>query len=252
MAMNDEQLLRYSRQLLLPGFDLEGQEKLLAAKVLVVGLGGLGCPVAMYLAAAGVGRLVLVDDDRVDLGNLQRQIAHTTARIGSNKAASACLTLQALNPDTEIEVLQERLAGERLAAVVAACDVVLDCSDNFRTRFALNRAAVTAGKPLVSGAAIRAEGQLSVFDSRLPGAPCYHCLYQESEELDASCSSNGVLAPLVGVIGSLQALECLKLLSGFGEVLTGRLLLFDAATLQFREMRLSQDPQCPVCSRRAD
>jgi len=250
--MNDEQLLRYSRQLLLAGFDIEGQQQLLAATVLVVGLGGLGCPVAMYLAAAGVGRLVLVDDDLVDLGNLQRQIAHTTARIGSNKAESARQTLHALNPGTRIEVLAERLAGERLNAVVAGCDVVVDCSDNFRTRFALNRATVAAGKPLVSGAAIRAEGQLSVFDSRQPGAPCYHCLYEEADELDASCSSNGVLAPLVGVIGSLQALECIKLLSGFGEPLIGRLLLFDAATLQFQELQLAQNPQCPVCSRQAD
>jgi len=247
--MNDEQLLRYSRQLLLAGFDVAGQEKLLAAQVLIVGLGGLGCPVAMYLASAGVGHLVLADDDRVDLGNLQRQIAHTTDRIGLNKAESARATLQALNPGVQVTVCTERLVGNALHELVARCDVVVDCSDNFATRFALNRATVAAGVPLVSGAAIRLEGQLSVFDVRKHNTPCYHCLYQEEgEDPDASCSSNGVLAPLVGVIGSLQALECLKVLSGTGTPLHGRLLLFDAQTLQFRELQLRKNPECPVCA----
>jgi molybdopterin/thiamine biosynthesis adenylyltransferase len=236
--MNDEQLLRYSRHLMLTGFDVAGQEALLAARVLVVGLGGLGSPAAMYLAAAGVGRLVLADDDTVDLSNLQRQIAHTTAALGRNKAASARDTLLALNPTIEVELLETRLEAEALDAAVAAADVVLDCTDNFRTRFALSAACRRQGVPLVSGAAIRAEAQLTVFDPRDPDSPCYHCLYQESEELDLSCSTNGVLAPLVGIIGSLQALECIKLLSGFGRPLVGRLLLLDAASLQMRTLTL--------------
>lgn len=246
--MNDEQLLRYSRHLMLEGFDVAGQEKLLAAKVLVVGLGGLGCPVAMYLAAAGVGELLLADDDHVDLGNLQRQIAHTTQRIGRNKAESVRDTLLALNPDARVQALPERLAGERLLALVEACDAVVDCTDNFTIRFALNRAAVASGVPLISAAAIRMEGQLSVFDVRGAGTPCYHCLYQEGDELDTSCSQNGVLAPLVGVLGSLQALECIKVLSGTGTPLHGRLLLFDAAALSFTTLQLARNPDCPVCA----
>jgi molybdopterin-synthase adenylyltransferase len=246
--MNDDELLRYSRQLMLAGFDVAGQEQLLAATVLIVGLGGLGCPVAMYLAAAGVGHLVLVDDDRVDLGNLQRQIAHTTAGIGRNKAESARDALLALNPGVRIDIHPTRLAGAALQQLVAGSTAVVDCTDNFTTRFALNRAAVAAGVPLVSGAAIRMEGQLSVFDPRQPGTPCYHCLYEEGEDLDASCASNGVMAPLTGVIGSLQALECIKVLSGTGTPLYGRLLLFDATTLQFQEMQLQKNPACPVCA----
>jgi len=243
---------RYARHLALDEIGTSGQLALKNARVLVVGCGGLGSPLALYLAAAGVGNLTLVDGDSVELSNLQRQILFGDRQLGAAKAIAGAERLQALNGDIEVTPIAAHLDTGNGPSLIAEADLVVDCSDNFRTRFALNRAAVAAGKPLVSGAAIRAEGQLSVFDSRSPGAPCYHCLYQESEELDASCSSNGVLAPLVGVIGSLQALECLKLLSGFGEPLTGRLLLFDAATLQFREMRLAQDPQCPVCSRRAD
>lgn len=245
--MNDEQLLRYSRQLMLPGVDVAGQEKLLAARVLVVGLGGLGCPAAMYLAAAGVGRLTLVDHDTVDLSNLQRQIAHTTASVGRYKVESARDTLLALNPAVIIDTVPRKLPDAELAALVALHDAVLDCTDNFAVRFALNAACVQAGVPLVSAAAIRLEAQISVFDTRLPDAPCYRCLYQEDAEADLSCAHNGVLAPLVGVVGSLQALECLKLLAGLGTTLSGRLLLLDASRLQWRELQLRKNPDCPVC-----
>lgn len=246
--MNDELLLRYSRHLLLPNFDVAGQEKLIAATVLIVGLGGLGCPVAMYLGAAGVGHLILVDDDQVDLSNLQRQIAHTTASIGRNKAESARATVLALNPEIKVTVLAERLDAARMLELAGDCDAIVDCTDNFKTRFALNRAAVASRVPLISGAAIRMEGQLSVFDTRQSGTPCYHCLYEEGQDGDMNCSENGVLAPLVGVIGSLQALECIKVLSGTGNTLCGRLLLLDAVSMQFREMRLEQNPDCPVCA----
>jgi molybdopterin/thiamine biosynthesis adenylyltransferase len=245
--MNDEQLLRYSRQLMLPGVDVAGQEKLLAARVLILGLGGLGCPAAMYLAAAGVGQLTLVDHDTVDLSNLQRQIAHTTASVGRFKVDSARDALQALNPSIAIETVAAKVEGEALAALVMRHDVVLDCTDNFAIRFALNAACVAARVPLVSAAAIRLEAQISVFDPRQPDSPCYRCLYEEDAEADQSCAHNGVLAPLVGVVGSLQALECLKLLAGLGTSLSGRLLLLDAARLEWRELRLRKNPDCPVC-----
>jgi molybdopterin/thiamine biosynthesis adenylyltransferase len=245
--MNDEQLLRYSRQLMLPGVDVAGQEKLLAARVLMLGLGGLGCPAAMYLVAAGVGHLTLVDHDTVDLTNLQRQIAHTTASVGRFKVDSARDTLLALNPTITIETVAARLEGELLADLVKRHDAVLDCTDNFAIRFALNAACVAARVPLVSAAAIRLEAQISVFDPRQPDSPCYRCLYEEGTEADQSCAHNGVLAPLVGIVGSLQALECLKLLIGFGTSLSGRLLLLDAARLEWREMRLRKNPDCPVC-----
>lgn len=245
--MNDEELLRYSRQIMLPRFDVQGQEKLLAAKVLIVGLGGLGCPVAMYLAAAGVGHLTLVDNDAVDLSNLQRQIAHETASIGRNKADSARDTLLALNPQTRIDIIPERLAAEALLQAVAGSSAVVDCTDNFSTRFALNKACVDSKVPLISGAAIRMEGQISVFDSRLPEAPCYHCLYEEGQDGDLTCSENGVMAPLTGIVGSIQAMECIKVLAGCGTSLSGRLLLVDAYGMQFREMQLRKNPACPVC-----
>jgi adenylyltransferase/sulfurtransferase len=239
--------LRYSRQLLLPQFDVAGQHALRKARVLIVGLGGLGCPAALYLAAAGVGTLVLADADAVELSNLQRQIAHTSARIGCNKAESAAQLLREINPHTQLEIVPERLAGESLRESVAGVDAVLDCSDNFTTRFALNAAAVAAKVPLICAAAIRMEGQLSVFDARRTDSPCYRCLYDDASELDQSCAQNGVLAPLVGVLGTLQALECLKVLSGMGTPLVGKLLLFDALRLQFRELKLRRNPQCPVC-----
>jgi adenylyltransferase/sulfurtransferase len=235
--MNDDELLRYSRQIMLPHFDIEGQEKLLAAKVLIVGLGGLGCPVAMYLAAAGVGHLILTDNDSVDLSNLQRQIAHQTASVGRNKAESACDALRALNPHTGITLITERLVDDALLQAVAGSSAVVDCTDNFSTRFALNRACVASKVPLISGAAIRMEGQVSVFDSRVPESPCYHCLYEEGEDGDLSCSENGVMAPLTGIIGSIQAMECIS----------GRLLLVDAFGMQFREMQLRKNPACAVC-----
>jgi molybdopterin/thiamine biosynthesis adenylyltransferase len=250
--MQDDELLRYSRQIMLPQFDVAGQDKLLAASVLVVGLGGLGSPVAMYLAAAGVGHLVLVDDDAVDLSNLQRQIVHTTAGIGRNKAESARDTLLALNPGTRVDIHPCRLEGEDLDAAVSASSAIVDCTDNFATRFALSDAAFRHGVPLVSGAAIRLEGQVSVFDPRVAGSPCYRCLYDEAEELDLSCSSNGVLAPVVGIVGSIQATECLKLLAGAGTPLVGRLLLVDANTMQFRELKLQANPACRMHGVRPD
>jgi molybdopterin/thiamine biosynthesis adenylyltransferase len=245
--MNDEQLLRYSRQIMLSDIDIEGQEKLLAAKVLIVGLGGLGSPVSMYLAAAGVGQLVLADFDAVDLTNLQRQIVHATARIGINKAASAAQTLRAINPDVCLTLVEEKLTEQTLPEWVAAADVVLDCTDNFAIRFALNAACVAAKVPLVSGAAIQLEGQVAVFDARIDGSACYRCLYEESSD-DLTCAANGVLAPLVGIVGSMQALEAIKLIAGFGQSLAGRLLLFDARHSQWRELKLVKDKNCPVCS----
>lgn len=245
--MNDNQLLRYSRQIMLQDVDIDGQEKLLSARVLIVGLGGLGSPVAMYLAAAGVGHLVLADFDTVDLSNLQRQIAHTTDRVGQSKAQSAAQTLRALNPDVQITCIETRLDAEALTAQVSTATVVMDCTDNFATRFAINAACVAARVPLVSGAAIRLEGQVAVFDARVEHNPCYRCLYEEGEE-DLTCAANGVLAPLVGIIGSMQALEAIKLIAGFGDNVAGRFLLFDARYSQWREFKLPKDDQCPVCS----
>lgn len=243
--MNDDQLLRYSRQIMLPDVDLEGQEKLLNARVLIVGLGGLGSPVAMYLAAAGVGKLILADFDEVDLSNLQRQIIHNNARIGHNKAQSAAQTLRALNPEIEINCVDTKLDASTLKELVASVDVVADCTDNFAIRFALNAACVAEKVPLVSGAAIRLEGQVAIFDSA-NNSPCYRCLYEENDD-DLSCAANGVLAPLVGVIGSMQALETIKIIVGFGANLAGRLLIFDARHSQWRELKLPRDPDCPVC-----
>lgn len=245
--MNDDQLLRYSRQIMLPAMGVEGQERLLAARVLIIGLGGLGSPAAMYLAAAGVGTLVLADFDQVDLSNLQRQIAHATDRIGTLKVESARQTLAALNPECRVESIPRMLDAPELAAEVAQADLVLDCSDNFATRFAVSAACQRAGKPLVSGAAIRMEGQVSVFSGR-PGDPCYHCLYGAEGEVDETCTENGVLAPLVGIIGSIQATEAIKVLAGIGEPLYGRLLVLDAATMEWRSLRLRADPACPQCS----
>jgi molybdopterin-synthase adenylyltransferase len=246
--MKDEELLRYSRQILLPELDVAGQEKLLNAKVLVVGMGGLGSPAAMYLAAAGVGSLTIADFDRVDLSNLQRQIIHTSERISMSKVESAAQTLAALNPSTHIVPIGERLNPETLQAVVNLVDVVLDCSDNFTTRFAINRACVSGGVPLVSGAAIRLEGQIAVFDPRRNDSPCYRCLYDEVDDEQLSCAQNGVLAPLVGIIGSMQALETIKLLAEFGDSLVGRLQILDAKSIHWRELALTKDPQCPVCA----
>lgn len=244
--MNDDQLLRYSRQIMLPAIGIEGQEILLGARILIVGLGGLGSPAAMYLAAAGVGNLVLLDFDQVDLTNLQRQIVHTTSRIGELKVESARETLLALNPECKVETIAEKLDQEALQQQIEKADLVLDGTDNFATRFAINKACYLTGTPLVSGAAIRMEGQISVFTGE-PGGPCYHCLYPDEGEMDETCSANGVLAPLVGIIGSLQATEAIKQLTGAGNTLHGRLLLLDALEMEWRSLRLIPDPACPVC-----
>jgi len=245
--MNDEQLLRYSRQIMLPELDVAGQEKLLAARVLIVGMGGLGSPLAMYLAAAGVGNLVIADDDEVDLSNLQRQIVHRSDAIGEAKVASAGRTLHALNPEVQVEMIEDRLTSHRLQEIVATCDLVLDATDNFATRYALNDACWSAVTPLVSGAAIRWEGQVSVFDPRQDGAPCYRCLYPEGADEALNCAENGVVAPLVGIIGACQALEALKLLAGVGQPLTGCVLYFDGKRMEWRKLRLNRNPSCPTC-----
>lgn len=245
--LTDEELLRYSRQILLQHIDIDGQLRLKQSRALIVGMGGLGSPVALYLAAAGVGELHLADFDTVDLTNLQRQILHDSHSVGQAKVDSAIARLNAINPDVALVAHRTALDADSLAAAVAAVDVVLDCSDNFGTREAVNAACVAARTPLVSGAAIRLEGQLSVFDLRRADSPCYHCLYGHGSEADLTCSEAGVVGPLVGVVGSLQALEALKLLAGFGEPLVGRLLLIDALTTRFRELKVRRDPQCSVC-----
>ena len=245
--LDDDALLRYSRQILLKQIDIEGQLRLSQSRVLIVGLGGLGSPVALYLAAAGVGELHLADFDTVDLSNLQRQVMHDSASIGVSKVDSAMTRLTALNPQVQLVAHRQALDSDSLAAAVAAVDLVLDCSDNFSTREAVNAACVATSKPLVSGAAIRLEGQLSVFDPRNPDSPCYHCLYGHGSEAELTCSEAGVVGPLVGLVGSLQALEALKLLAGFGEPLVGRLLLIDALGSRFRELRVKRDPACGVC-----
>ena len=246
--MNDDELLRYSRQIMLPQMDIAGQEALLNANVLIIGLGGLGCPAAMYLASSGVGHLTLADDDVVDISNLQRQIAHVTDNIGLSKVASAAQAIQKINDNVSVTQLNSRLEGKALADAIGAADVVLDCTDNFSTRFAINAEAIQQKVPLVSGAAIRLEGQISVFDSRNEDSPCYQCLYQEGDDLQLSCSESGVMAPLVGIIGTLKAMECIKLITGIGKILTGRLLFLDAQTMQFREMALKKNPDCACCS----
>ena len=247
--MNDEQLLRYSRQILLPQIDVEGQERLLAARVLVVGLGGLGSPVAMYLAAAGVGALTLVDHDRVELSNLQRQIVHTLSSVGKTKVESAAATLRALNPDTRVDTIAERLDVDRLAALLPRVDLVVDGTDNFATRYLINDACFAHGVPLVSGAAIRMEGQVAVFDPRRADSPCYRCLYPTGDDDALNCAENGVAAPLVGVIGAVQAMEVLKLITGAGETLTGAVLYLDALTMDWHRLKLRRRPDCPVHAR---
>ena len=246
--MNDEALLRYSRHILLSQIGIEGQENLLAARALVLGAGGLGSPAALYLASAGIGTLAIADGDTVDLTNLQRQIVHRQASIGQPKVLSAQATLAEINPDCRVLPLQERLGGARLDAEVAQADVVLDCSDNFVTRHAVNRACVKYRKPLVSGAAIRFDGQIAVFDSRRDDAPCYHCLFPEAEDVEeVRCAVMGVFAPLVGIIGAMQAAEALKMVIGCGESLAGRLLLLDGLAMEWRSIVVPRDPACPVC-----
>jgi len=246
--MNDDQLLRYSRHILLAELGVEGQEKLLAAHALIIGAGGLGSPAALYLASAGVGRITLADGDTVDLTNLQRQILHASASVGRPKAASGRDALARLNPEVRVTALEERLDLERLDALVGDATVVLDCSDNFATRHAVNRACVRHRRPLVSGAAVRFDGQVAVFDLRRPDSACYACLFPESgESEDVRCAVMGVFAPLTGIIGSIQAAEALKILAGAGETLAGRLLLLDALAMQVRTITLRKDPACAVC-----
>lgn len=245
--LNDAALLRYSRHILLPQIDIEGQQRLSAARALVVGAGGLGSPVALYLASAGVGQITIADDDQVELSNLQRQVVHDMHSLGRNKAESACEAMLAMNPEVRVTALAQRLDHASLCSLLAEHDVVLDCSDNFSTRHAINRAAVSCRVPLVSGAAVRFDGQLAVFDSRQADSPCYCCLFpQQGEASDGPCATFGVLAPLVGVIGSLQATEAVKLLAGIAPAL-GVLTLYDALHASFRQVRVTRDPDCPVC-----
>jgi adenylyltransferase/sulfurtransferase len=246
--MNDNQLLRYSRQIMLPQIDIEGQQKILAANVLIVGAGGLGSPAAMYLAAAGIGSITIYDNDEVDLSNLQRQIAHHTPDIGTDKVISTRQTLNKLNPDVNVRAVKQRLTGEQLDLEVINADVVLDCSDNFSTRFAINNACVKHHTALVSGAAIRFEGQVSVFTPGFNNSPCYNCLYNNDGDELQNCATNGVIAPITGIVGSIQALEAIKLIMGIGETLTGRLLLLDGLTMEWNTMKLRKNPMCPTCS----
>ncbi|PPC82748.1 MAG: molybdopterin biosynthesis protein MoeB [Methylotenera sp.] len=247
--MNDNQLLRYSRHILLPQIEYEGQDKLVQGHALIVGAGGLGSPAALYLAAAGVGTITICDFDAVDLSNLQRQVLHTTGAIGMNKALSAQKTLLALNPDITVNAIGERASESELHALVARADVVLDCSDNFATRYLLNKLCVQLKKPLVSGAGLGFEGQVTVYDMRSAQSPCYHCLFPDNGEgTDLRCATNGVFAPLVGMIGTTQAAEALKILMGIGDSLQGRLLLLDALSMEWRTIKLGKDPACAVCA----
>jgi adenylyltransferase/sulfurtransferase len=249
--MNDNQLLRYSRHILLDEFGVEAQEKLLAAHALIVGAGGLGSPVALYLASAGVGRITICDGDSVDLTNLQRQIVHRGDSVGMNKSVSARRTLAQINPEVEVIALPERLQDAALEAQVAAADIVLDCTDNFATRHAINRACVKHRKPLVSGAGIRFDGQITVFDLREADSPCYECLFPESARHEEErCATMGVFAPLVGIIGATQAAEAIKTIAGVGSNLRGRLLMLDALDMQWHSVKLHRDPQCGVCGAR--
>jgi molybdopterin/thiamine biosynthesis adenylyltransferase len=249
--VTDEQLLRYSRHILLDEIGVEGQQRLLAAHALVIGAGGLGSPVILYLGTAGVGRITVVDDDNVDLTNLQRQIAHTLARVGQPKAESARIAVAAINPDVEVKPLVLRADAAQLQALVAEADVVIDCCDNFATRQAVNRACVDHRKPLVSGAAIGFDGQISVYDVRQTDAPCYACLFPpESTFEEVRCATMGVFAPLVGIIGTMQAAEAIKLLSGVGSSLAGRLQMLDARSMEWTEIRMPRQPDCAVCATR--
>ena len=247
--MNDEQLLRYSRHIILPDVDVAGQEKLLASHVMVMGLGGLGSPVALYLAASGIGTLTLVDVDQVDLSNLQRQIVHRTENLGEPKTESASRNISAINPDINIHPVNEKLPDKRLRGILEKVDVAVDCTDNFDVRFAINRACLATGTNLVSGAAARLEGQIMVVEPGRADSPCYECLYKEAPATRLDCADTGIAAPVVGVIGSLQALETIKLLVGFGEALTGYLLTFDALHQEWRKLKLPKNPDCNACGK---
>ena len=249
--MTDEQLLRYSRHILLDEIGIEGQQRILDAKALVIGAGGLGSPVALYLGTAGIGRLTLIDHDTVDLTNLQRQIAHNMSRVGRPKVDSAAASVHAINPDVQVAALRERADSTRLDALVAEADVVLDCSDNFATRHAVNAACVAHARPLVSGAAIGFDGQIAVYDTRVEDAPCYACVFPaEATFEEVRCSTMGVFAPLVGIIGTMQAAEALKLVAGIGASLAGRLQMLDARSMEWSEIRVGRQAGCPVCAQR--
>jgi adenylyltransferase/sulfurtransferase len=249
--MDDDALLRYSRHILLPEIGIDGQERIAAGHALVVGAGGLGSPVALYLASAGVGRITLCDADTVDLTNLQRQIAHDTTTIGQAKVESARLRIAAINPLVDVRPLATRVDAASLASLVGEATIVVDCTDNFATRHAINRACVAALRPLVSGAALRFDGQLAVFDVRRPESPCYHCVFGEGEEIEETrCAVMGVFAPLVGVIGAMEAVEALKLLAGAGEPALGKLFVYDALAAEWLTMRIRRDPLCAVCKDR--
>jgi len=251
LPMNDEQLLRYSRHILLDELGIEGQRRLLAAHALVIGAGGLGSPVALYLGTAGVGRLTIVDDDHVDLTNLQRQIAHDQSRIGQPKAQSAARSVRAINPEVEVVALHQRADAAALAALASTADVVIDCSDNFATRQAVNAACVAHARPLVAGAAVGFDGQISVYDTRRADCPCYACLFPPDSAFEEQhCATMGVFAPLVGIIGAMQAAEALKLLAGVGVPLAGRLQMLDARTMEWTTISVPRDPACPVCASR--
>ena len=249
--MDDSHLLRYSRHILLDELGPEAQAKFAATNALVIGAGGLGAPVAQFLTAAGVGSVTLCDSDSVDLTNLQRQILYATADVGRPKVEAAAARLSAINPEVALTPIHARVDDEALRALVASADIAIDCCDNFATRHAVNRACVEARKPLVSGAAVRFDGQIAVFDMRDPASPCYHCLFGEGDELEETrCATMGVFAPLVGIVGATQAAEALKLIAGVGESLAGRLLILDALAMQWREVRVPRDPACAVCSSR--
>ena len=247
--MNDKQLLRYSRHILLPQIEYAGQEKLTKSHALIVGAGGLGAPAALYLAASGIGKLTICDFDTVDLTNLQRQIIHTTQSVGINKALSAQQTIYEINPEVNVQTVQQKSTEAEFTKLAAEADVVIDCSDNFATRYALNRVCFAVKKPLVSGAAVRFEGQITVYDFRHETSPCYHCLFPDTgSDQEMRCTENGVFAPLVGMIGTTQAAEALKLIMNIGESLQGRLLLLDALSMEWRTIKLARDPKCAVCA----
>lgn len=246
--MNDNQLLRYSRHILLPQVEYAGQEKLTQSHALIMGAGGLGAPVALYLAASGVGKLTICDFDDVDLTNLQRQIIHTTPSVGTNKALSAQQTLYEINPEVQVQIIQQKSTEAELTELVSEADIAIDCSDNFATRYAMNRVCFAQKKPLVSGAAVRFEGQVTVFDFRQDNTPCYHCLFPDTgDDQELRCADNGVFSPLVGMIGTTQAAETLKCLLNIGQTLEGRLLLLDALDMQWRTIKLARDPACSIC-----
>ena len=245
--MNDEQLLRYSRQIMLPELDIDGQEKLGGASVLIIGLGGLGSPAAIYLAAAGIGEVTLVDEDVVDLSNLQRQIVHREASIGEPKVASAENTIKQISSETKITTIATRLRGDQLLETVSHVDVVVDATDNFESRYEINDACISTQTPLVSGAAIRMEGHVAVFDPRESISPCYRCLYEQGDNENLNCADNGVLAPVVGIIGTIQAMEAIKIISGIGETLCGHVLYMDAKRMEWRRLKLLKNPQCLSC-----